>query len=82
MGNLNMDSTAAKKPRVLVVDDEESNCIVFVRALQLLGYEAESASNGRLALERLRQIQFDVMLLDLKMPEMGGEKVMEAKLMP
>ena len=78
MGNLNMDSTAAKKPRVLVVDDEESNCIVFVRALQLLGYEAESASNGRLALERLRQIQFDVMLLDLKMPEMGGEKVMEA----
>jgi DNA-binding response OmpR family regulator len=77
MDNLTVNSTLPSKPRVLVVDDEESNCIVFVRALQLLGYEAESAGNGRLALERLSQTKFDVMLLDLKMPEMDGEKVLE-----
>ncbi len=76
MVNLTTGLTLTEKPRVLVVDDEESNCIVFVRALQLLGYAAESAGNGRLALEKLSQAKFDVMLLDLKMPEMDGEAVL------
>jgi len=76
MGNLEADLHLDRKYRILVVDDEESNCIVFVRALQLLGYEAESAVNGRLALERLKKAKFDVMLLDLKMPEMDGETVL------
>jgi len=76
MANLTTDLHSAEKVRVLVVDDEESNCAVLVRALQLLGYEAESAANGRLALERLSQIRFSVMLLDLKMPEMNGEAVL------
>jgi DNA-binding response OmpR family regulator len=72
----NLDQTL--RPNVLVVDDEESNCIVFVRALQLLGYDADSAGNGRLALEKLQQAKFDVMLLDLKMPEMDGEAVLSS----
>ena len=76
MANLVADLHINRKYRVLVVDDEESNCIVFVRALQLLGYEAESAENGLLALECLKRTKFDVMLLDLKMPEMDGEAVL------
>ena len=76
MANLEADLYINRKYRVLVVDDEESNCIVFVRALQLLGYEAESAENGLLALECLKKTKFDVMLLDLKMPEMDGEAVL------
>jgi Response regulators consisting of a CheY-like receiver domain and a winged-helix DNA-binding domain len=73
-----MVNLAEPKPNVLVVDDEESNCIVFVRALQLMGYDADSAGNGRLALEKLQQAKFDVMLLDLKMPEMDGEAVLDS----
>lgn len=71
------DGMYMNKARVLVVDDEESNCLVIGRALQLLGYDTESALNGRLALELLDRSDFDVMLLDLKMPEMDGEQVLE-----
>ena len=77
MGNLDTGSMQVYSPRVLVVDDEESNCIVFVRALQLMGYEAESAANGKAAMEKLSKAKFDVMLLDLKMPEMDGETVLK-----
>lgn len=76
MANLGTDLYINRKYRVLVVDDEKSNCVVFVRALQLLGYEAESAENGLWALECLKKTKFDVMLLDLKMPEMDGEAVL------
>lgn len=63
--------------RVLIIDDQK----VFRRKLELavahLGYEAESAANGQLGLELLRKGEFDVLLLDIMMPEMDGFEVMQ-----
>jgi DNA-binding response OmpR family regulator len=63
--------------RILVVDDEESTRLVIGRALQLLGYLVDSAGNGKQALECLANIHYEVMLLDLNMPEMNGSQVMD-----
>jgi CheY-like chemotaxis protein len=64
--------------RVLVVDDGELNRRVLVRALETEGHVAEEAVDGRAALERLRAAPFDVVLLDLVMPEMDGYETLAA----
>ena len=58
--------------RILIVDDGEMNRRVLRAALERDGHETEQASNGREALERLAHRSFDVVLLDLVMPEMDG----------
>jgi serine phosphatase RsbU (regulator of sigma subunit) len=62
--------------RVLVVDDTELNRDLLTRRVQRLGHEVRTAENGRVALERLREEAFDVVLLDVMMPEVGGEEVL------
>jgi two-component system cell cycle response regulator len=64
--------------RILVVDDGELNRKVLVRALGAEGHVAEQATNGREALERLGREAFDVVLLDLVMPEMDGYQTLAA----
>jgi class 3 adenylate cyclase len=61
---------------VLVVDDNEHNRYLLVRQLGAMGYEVEVAENGRRALEMLRSQDFDVVLLDVIMPEMNGYQVL------
>jgi CheY-like chemotaxis protein len=57
---------------VLVADDHEVNQKVAVRMLASLGIRADVAGNGREALERLRLISYDLVLMDCRMPVMGG----------
>ncbi len=63
--------------RILVADDEENTRRALVRALQLSGYQSEGAANGREVLERLKNSVYDLLLLDLRMPEVDGVQVME-----
>jgi class 3 adenylate cyclase/CheY-like chemotaxis protein len=63
--------------RVLVVDDNEINRDVLARRLAELGHVVGLAVNGEQALEKLRAEPFDVMLLDLLMPRLSGEQVLE-----
>jgi DNA-binding response OmpR family regulator len=65
------------RPHILVVDDEQNNRTVLVRGLELLGYAAESAENGIEAINHIQNTPTDVIVLDLKMPQMSGEKVLE-----
>jgi two-component system response regulator PilR (NtrC family) len=58
--------------RILVVDDEPSICDVLGISLRKEGYEVVTETNPRRALERFRSEPFDVVLQDLKMPEMDG----------
>jgi putative two-component system response regulator len=58
--------------QILVVDDEPSIVDVLTRFLTREGYAVVTASNGREALERVRQEQPDLILLDVTMPEMDG----------
>lgn len=59
-------------PKVLIVDDEESNCKVISRILKKEGYETITAFNGREALEQFEKHNPDIVLLDIMMPEMDG----------
>jgi DNA-binding response OmpR family regulator len=62
--------------RILVVEDEVMTRKAIVRALNLLGYRANAAGAGSEALEALRTLSYDVMLLDLRMPGIDGVEVM------
>jgi DNA-binding NtrC family response regulator len=58
--------------RILVVDDEEMFRFVMENRLKGSGHFVESASSGEAALERIGEKAFDAMLLDLRMPGIGG----------
>jgi adenylate cyclase len=62
---------------VLVVDDDSINRTLLTTNLQQQGYQVASAEDGKQALEMLRTHPFDVVLLDLLMPEMDGYQVLE-----
>ena len=63
--------------QLLVVDDDGVNRLVLGRYLQQQGHAVAYAENGRQALELLRAQTFDMMLLDIEMPEMNGYQVLE-----
>lgn len=63
--------------RVLVVDDVEDNREVLRRRLEREGYAVTSAGNGREALTRIGESPFDLVLLDVMMPELDGYAVLE-----
>ena len=62
---------------LLVVDDNRVNRLLLARHLETQGHRVELAENGRVALELLRARSFDLMLLDIEMPEMNGFEVLE-----
>jgi two-component system phosphate regulon sensor histidine kinase PhoR len=66
-----------EKARVLVVDDERVVREGCQRVLKGRGYEVLTAENGQVATDCLLREKVDVLLLDLKMPIMGGEEVLE-----
>ena len=63
--------------RLLVADDNKVNRLLLSRSLELLGHRVASAENGRIALDMLRRESFDLLLLDMEMPEMTGFEVLE-----
>lgn len=60
------------RPRVLVVDDEEGIRDLLSKTLALADYEVDLAPDGRTALDRLRLIQYDLLITDLRMPGVDG----------
>ena len=63
--------------RLLVVDDSEVSRDILSRRLRKLGHEVALAANGRQALEMIEAQEFDLILLDLIMPEMNGYQVLQ-----
>ena len=58
--------------RILVVDDNENNQKVASRMLEKLGCTVDTAWNGRQALEQLQVEEYDLIFMDIQMPEMDG----------
>ncbi len=58
--------------KVLVVDDAADNRTLIVHYISRMGYESDIASTGREALEKATHGSFDLILMDLQMPEMDG----------
>lgn len=63
--------------RLLVAEDNKVNRLLLTRSLELQGHRVASAENGRVALEMLRNEAFDLLLLDMEMPELDGFQVLE-----
>jgi CheY-like chemotaxis protein len=66
----------ASEGSLLVVDDSEANRDMLSRRLQRRDYTVATASGGREALELARASRYDVILLDLMMPDIGGLEVL------
>jgi CheY-like chemotaxis protein len=66
--------------RILIVDDEEKILFVLRHALARLGEscQVQTAENGRQALEMVRAAPFDLVVTDLRMPEMDGIALTQA----
>ena len=68
---------------VLIVDDNKVNRLLLTRNVEMLGHRVSVAENGRIAMDMLAADRFDILLLDIEMPEMDGFEVLEAiKCMP
>ncbi len=69
-------NTSALAPEVplsiLVAEDNDTNQRIAVKMLERLGYRAQVAENGREALLAVKAIGFDIVLMDMQMPEMDG----------
>jgi DNA-binding response OmpR family regulator len=67
-----MPSAKTRRPFILVIDDEPLVAAVIADTLMLVGYEVETAKNGREALEKIAACSYDLILSDLRMPELDG----------
>jgi adenylate cyclase len=62
---------------LLIVDDNKVNRLLLSRHVGLEGHRCTLAENGRIALDKLRSEPFDLLLLDIEMPELDGFAVLE-----
>ena len=62
---------------LLVVDDDETNRDILKRHLERQGYSVEESAGGSDAIDKLRMVAYDAVLLDLVMPEMNGLEVLK-----
>lgn len=63
--------------RVLVVEDMALNQLLMKTVLDDFGFERDIAENGKIAVEKLKTNQYDIILMDLQMPEMNGFEATE-----
>jgi CheY-like chemotaxis protein len=61
-----------KPMRILVAEDNPSNQRVLVEMLKRLGYRADAVADGREVIQALERQDYDLVLMDIKMPEMDG----------
>src|SRR5688572_21217840 len=69
---------AGAKPRILIVDDEQSMREMLGIVLRRDGYNVRVAENGRQAIEALKQEPIDLLLSDIRMPDVNGVEVLRA----
>lgn len=72
-----MDRSKGYTGRLLIVDDNKVNRLLLARSLEQQGHSISFAENGRQALEILHAQPFDLVILDVLMPELDGYQVLE-----
>jgi DNA-binding NtrC family response regulator len=65
------------KPRILVVDDEQAFAESLAERLELRGYDATTVFNGTDAVAKVSEANYDVVILDVFMPDKGGLEVLK-----
>lgn len=69
--------TEIKNIKVLVAEDIALNQLLMKTLLDDFGFEREIAANGKIAIEKLQRKSYDIILMDLQMPEMNGFEATE-----
>ena len=64
--------------KILVIDDERAIRNTLKEILEMESHEVETAENGRIALDKAKQQQYDLIFSDIKMPEMDGMELLTA----
>ena len=78
LSSLHEISTASLNATILVVDDNQINRILAKKVLSKWGIKVDFAENGAIALEQVKNTVYDVVLMDLQMPEMDGFEATKA----
>lgn len=71
-----MDKLEIKKPRILVVEDEEFLRRLYVDLLKTEGYEVDEAKDGEEGYQKIGKESYDLILLDYLLPKMDGEQIL------
>ena len=71
-----MDTSLPARPLALVIEDDTKLTTIFIGALTKAGFETRHAGTGRQALQLLDEIHPCLVLLDLHLPEVSGDKVL------
>ncbi len=71
-------ASGARRMRILVAEDNPVNQIVAVAMLERLGHHVDLAGNGIEAVEAVRKLPYDLVLMDVQMPEMDGYEATRA----
>ncbi|NUP13579.1 MAG: response regulator transcription factor [Polyangiaceae bacterium] len=72
------EASRARQESVLVVEDDPTLRLGLTKTLRSAGYQVETAKTGREGLDRARNEAFDLVLLDVMLPEMNGFEVCES----
>ncbi|MEW6617812.1 MAG: response regulator [bacterium] len=75
--SLNLNGGTKSVERVLVVEDEHNICMAFMETLYREGYVVYSAETGKKALECIRNYRPDLVVLDIKMPDINGLELLK-----
>jgi len=63
--------------KIAIIEDDQAISQMYRFKFEAEGYEVETADNGRLGLELVQKMKPDIILLDLMMPEMTGDEMLE-----
>jgi DNA-binding response OmpR family regulator len=74
---VNPDTPKDEKPISMVIEDDEDLSAIFCEALNAAGFETEIVRNGRLAIERLKVVTPDVVVLDMHLPLVAGSEILK-----
>ncbi len=66
-----------QKKSILLIEDEDVNRDLYKKLLEMEGYQVDTAVNGTQAYEKMRKGGYDLVLLDIIMPEKNGVEVLE-----
>src|SRR5262249_26275256 len=78
MTTANVPAAERSSPRILVVDDEQSMRELLAIVLRREGYEVLLADSGRAGVEMLEREPIDLLISDIKMPDLSGVEVLRA----
>jgi DNA-binding response OmpR family regulator len=72
-----MNDTESPLPRVLVIDDETAILKMLAMALTRKGYQVDTAENGEQGIEKLRNVDYRLVITDMRMDRMSGDEVLQ-----